>query len=77
MIQVSEWMNKNGVCIFSPTEHAVHLDLIGKVHGFSSAESYFNSLKEQDKTEKAYGALFNCYVPQCLIDKSLSHFSEN
>ncbi|KAJ1427403.1 Remodeling and spacing factor 1 [Sesbania bispinosa] len=22
-LQVSEWMNKNGVCIFSPTEHAV------------------------------------------------------
>ncbi|XP_057429070.1 pentatricopeptide repeat-containing protein At4g21705, mitochondrial [Lotus japonicus] len=75
-LQVSEWMNKNGVCIFSPTEHAVHLDLIGKVHGFSSAESYFDSLKEQDKTEKAYGALLNCYVRQRLTDKSLAHFQK-
>ncbi|KAJ1381893.1 Tetratricopeptide-like helical domain superfamily [Sesbania bispinosa] len=69
-------MNKNGVCIFSPTEHAVHLDLIGKVHGYLSAESYFNSLKDQDKTEKTYGALLNCYVRQRQIDKSLSHLQK-
>lgn len=69
-------MNKNGVCIFSPTEHAVHLDLIGKVHGFASAESYFNGLKDQDRTEKTYGALLNCYVRQRQIDKSLSHLQK-
>ncbi|GAU35440.1 hypothetical protein TSUD_363960 [Trifolium subterraneum] len=61
-LQVSEWMNKNGVCIFSPVEHAVHLDLIGKVHGFVSAETYFNNLKDIDRNEKTYGALLNCYV---------------
>ncbi|XP_027364509.1 pentatricopeptide repeat-containing protein At4g21705, mitochondrial isoform X2 [Abrus precatorius] len=72
-LQVSEWMYENGVCIFSPTEHAVHLDLIGKVHGFASAENYFNSLKDQDKTIKTYGALLNCYVRQRQIDKALSH----
>ncbi|KAK2393526.1 Tetratricopeptide repeat (TPR) superfamily protein [Trifolium repens] len=72
-LQVSEWMNKNGVCISSPVEHAVHLDLIGKVHGFVSAETYFNNLKDIDRNEKTYGALLNCYVRQRLIDKSLSH----
>jgi pentatricopeptide repeat protein len=66
-------MNKNGVCIFSPVEHAVHLDLIGKVHGFVTAETYFNNLKDIDRNEKTYGALLNCYVRQRLIDKSLSH----
>ncbi|KAK7246516.1 hypothetical protein RIF29_41385 [Crotalaria pallida] len=75
-LQVSEWMNKNGVCIFSPVEHAVHLDLIGKVHGFPSAESYFNSLKDQDKTDKTYGALLNCYVRQRQVDKALSHLQK-
>ncbi|PON96066.1 Tetratricopeptide-like helical domain containing protein [Trema orientale] len=76
LLQISEWMNKKGVCIFSPTEHAVQLDLIGRVHGFASAESYFNNLKEQDKTEKTYGALLNCYVRQRQTDKSLSHLQK-
>lgn len=75
-LQVSEWMNKNGLCIFLATEHAVHLDLIGKVHGFVSAETYFNSLKDQDRNEKTYGALLNCYVRQRQIDKSLSHLQK-
>ncbi|KAE8723031.1 Pentatricopeptide repeat-containing protein [Hibiscus syriacus] len=72
-LQVSEWMNKKGLCAFSPTEHAVQLDLIGKVRGFATAESYFNGLKDQDKTDKTYGALLNCYVRQRQTDKSLSH----
>lgn len=76
MVQVSEWMNKNGVCIFSSTEHAVHLDLIGKVHGYPSAETYFNSLKEQDKNNKTYGALLNCYARQRQTDKALTHLQK-
>ncbi|RDY02226.1 Pentatricopeptide repeat-containing protein, mitochondrial, partial [Mucuna pruriens] len=72
-LQVSEWMYNNGVCVFSPTEHAVHLDLIGKVHGFPSAERYFDSLKDQHKTGKTYGALLNCYVRQRQTEKALSH----
>ncbi|XVF27653.1 hypothetical protein REPUB_Repub14bG0126900 [Reevesia pubescens] len=75
-LQVSEWMNKNGLCAFSPTEHAVQLDLIGKVHGSLSAESYFDILTDQDKNEKTYGALLNCYVRQRQIDKSLSHLQK-
>ncbi|XVE51321.1 hypothetical protein DITRI_Ditri02bG0030700 [Diplodiscus trichospermus] len=75
-LEVSEWMNKKGLCAFSPTEHAVQLDLIGKVRGFLSAESYFDKLKDQDKTEKTFGALLNCYVRQRQIDKSLSHLQK-
>ncbi|RXH75129.1 hypothetical protein DVH24_029850 [Malus domestica] len=30
MLQISEWMNQKGICIFSPVDHAVQLDLIGK-----------------------------------------------
>lgn len=75
-LQVSEWMNKKGVCAFSPTEHAVQLDLIGRVRGFLSAESYFDKLKDQDKNEKTYGALLNCYVRQRQIDKALSHLQK-
>ncbi|XP_052202087.1 pentatricopeptide repeat-containing protein At4g21705, mitochondrial [Diospyros lotus] len=73
-LEVSEWMNKKGICVFSPTEHAVQLDLIGKVHGFLSAESYFIGLSDQDKTDKTYGALLNCYVRQRQTEKTLSHW---
>lgn len=72
-LEVCEWMSKKGICAFSPIEHAVQLDLIGRVHGFLSAESYFKNLKDQDKTDKTYGALLNCYVRQRQTDKSLSH----
>ncbi|XP_059659180.1 pentatricopeptide repeat-containing protein At4g21705, mitochondrial-like [Cornus florida] len=75
-LQVSEWMNNKRICTFSPTEHAVQLDLIGRVHGFLSAESYFNNLRDQDKTDKTYGALLNCYVRQHQTDKSLSHLQK-
>ncbi|KAM7266849.1 hypothetical protein ACFE04_009015 [Oxalis oulophora] len=75
-LQVSEWMNEKGICVFLPCEHAVQLNLIGKVHGFESAENYFNSLKDCDKTDKTYGALLNCYVRQNLVDKALDHFQK-
>lgn len=76
IVQVSEWMNKNGVCIFSATEHAVHLDLMGKVHGYTSAEGYFKNLKEEDKNNKTYGALLNCYTRQHQTEKALSHLQK-
>ena len=51
----------------------MQLDLIGRVRGLDSAESYFNNLSDQDKIDKTYGALLNCYVREGLVDKSLSH----
>ncbi|CAI9087469.1 OLC1v1021545C2 [Oldenlandia corymbosa var. corymbosa] len=72
-LEVSEWMENSGLYAFTPTEHAVRLDLIGRVHGYLSAETYFNKLTEQDKTEKTYGALLHCYVRQREVGKSLSH----
>ncbi|PSS24643.1 Pentatricopeptide repeat-containing protein [Actinidia chinensis var. chinensis] len=75
-LQVSEWMSKKDICAFSPVEHAVQLDLIGRVRGFLSAETYFNNLRDQDKTEKTYGALLNCYVRQRQTEKSLSHLQK-
>ncbi|KAF9610836.1 hypothetical protein IFM89_025246 [Coptis chinensis] len=75
-LQISEWMGTTGVCTFSSSEHAVQLDLIGRVHGLESAESYFNSLSDEDKSEKTYGALLNCYVREGLTGKSLSHMQK-
>lgn len=73
-LEVSDWMNRKGICVFAPSDHAVRLDLIGRVHGFLSAESYFSNLKDDEKTYQTYGALLNCYVRQRQTDKALSHF---
>ncbi|KAJ4832401.1 hypothetical protein Tsubulata_009544 [Turnera subulata] len=75
-LEVSEWMNQKGICLFSPAEHAVHLDLIGKVRGFAAAEDYFNNLRNRDKTDKTYGALLNCYVRQRQTEKAISHWEK-
>ncbi|KAL2495019.1 Pentatricopeptide repeat-containing protein [Forsythia ovata] len=75
-LQVSEWMKGKDVYAFTPVQHAVQLDLIGKVHGFLSAESYFNNLSEQDKTEKTYGALLHCYVRQRQTEKASAHLQK-
>ncbi|KAL6642870.1 hypothetical protein ACP70R_021051 [Stipagrostis hirtigluma subsp. patula] len=75
-LEVSEWMNAKGHVKFLPKDHAVHLDLIGQVHGVEAAETYFNNLSEKDKTEKPYGALLSCYTREYLVDKSLAHFQK-
>lgn len=74
--QVLEWMKRNDAVRFTATEHAMRLDLIGKVHGFLSAEEYFNTLSEEDKNEKTYGALLHCYARQLQIDKAVLHFQK-
>ncbi|KAK6149908.1 hypothetical protein DH2020_017433 [Rehmannia glutinosa] len=72
---VSEWMTSKGIYELTPVQHAVQLDLIGKVHGFLHAESYFNSLSDQNKTDKVYGALLHCYVRQRQTEKALTHLN--
>ncbi|GAB2284534.1 hypothetical protein Dimus_018988 [Dionaea muscipula] len=73
-LEVSEWMSSRRVCPFFPGDHAVQLDLIGKVRGIDAAESYFEKMTE--KSEKIYGALLSCYIRELLVDKSLSLFSK-
>ncbi|KAG9450884.1 hypothetical protein H6P81_010849 [Aristolochia fimbriata] len=71
--QAIQWMFSKDVYQITPSEHALRLDLIGKVHGSESAETYFNDLEEKDKNEKTYGALLNCYARDKLTDKFLFH----
>ncbi|KAF7849194.1 hypothetical protein BT93_L1095 [Corymbia citriodora subsp. variegata] len=53
-------------------DHALKLDLISKVQGLDVAENYFNRLRDEDKVEKTYGALLNCYFREVATNKSLS-----
>ncbi|XBJ09198.1 pentatricopeptide repeat-containing protein At4g21705, mitochondrial [Aegilops tauschii subsp. strangulata] len=75
-LEVSEWMSAKGHVRFLPKDHAVHLDLIGQVQGIGAAEAYFNQLPDDDKTEKPYGALLNCYTRELMVDESLAHFQK-
>ncbi|KAI4374702.1 hypothetical protein MLD38_012665 [Melastoma candidum] len=71
-LEVSEWMSENQATEITTSDHAVQLDLIGKARGLDAAERYFTSLSEQDRGDKTYGALLNCYTGERLLDKSLS-----
>lgn len=72
-MQVSKWISQNSICTLSPVDYAIHLDLIGAIHGCEVAESYFSSLIDEDKNEKTYGALLNCYVREGLVTEALQH----
>ncbi|CAA0813288.1 Pentatricopeptide repeat-containing protein -mitochondrial [Striga hermonthica] len=72
-LKISEWISSNHAFKFISGDFAVHLDLIGVVQGWESAEGYFANLNEQYKNEKTYGALLNCYVRQGLLTKALDH----
>ncbi|KAG9441048.1 hypothetical protein H6P81_016902 [Aristolochia fimbriata] len=73
-LEVSEWMGVQ--CSLRSSDHAVQLDLIGRVRGLDSAETYFNNLTEKDQDHKTYGALLNCYVREKLTERSLSHMEK-
>ncbi|KDP27040.1 hypothetical protein JCGZ_20975 [Jatropha curcas] len=75
-LEVAEWMSGKGINTLSPSDHAVQLDLIGRVRGLESAESYFRNLDDKDKVDKTYGALLNCYVREGLVEKSLDHMQK-
>ncbi|XP_068640404.1 pentatricopeptide repeat-containing protein At4g21705, mitochondrial-like [Aristolochia californica] len=75
-LEATEWMFSKDVYKITPSEHALRLDLIGKVHGSESAETYFNSLEEKNQNEKTYGALLNSYAREKLTDKALSHMQK-
>ncbi|KAK1581376.1 hypothetical protein Q3G72_005525 [Acer saccharum] len=64
---------------YDPTKDTLRLfscNLIGRVRGLESAESFFNSLADEEKNDKIYGALLNCYVRKGLVDKSVSHMQK-
>ncbi|KAL9662022.1 hypothetical protein QQ045_026850 [Rhodiola kirilowii] len=73
-LEVSEWLGGRENFEVSDSDHAVQLDLIGRVHGIDAAERYFNKVVDGNaKSEKLYGALLNCYVREGLVEKSMSH----
>ncbi|WOL05853.1 pentatricopeptide repeat-containing protein [Canna indica] len=75
-LEVSDWMKSRPNIQFMPSDHAVHLDLIGQVINGLSSKNYFNSMREKDKNEKTFVALLKYYVRECLTEKALSHLQK-
>lgn len=67
-LEIFEWMGQN--FSFSSGERAIHLDLIAKVSGITSAEKYFTDLPDILKNHKTYSVLLNSYVKEKNIEKS-------
>ncbi|XP_059313306.1 pentatricopeptide repeat-containing protein At4g01990, mitochondrial-like [Lycium ferocissimum] len=74
-LQLSEWMESSKIMITNG-DRAIRIDLLAKTKGTDSAEKYFDSLQESEKTIKTYGALLSCYCRQKKIDKVLKLFEK-
>lgn len=51
-------------------DQAIHLDLVAKSQGVTSAENYFVDLPEASKNHFSYGALLNCYCKELRTEKA-------
>ncbi|GMJ06411.1 hypothetical protein like AT2G20710 [Hibiscus trionum] len=69
-LELSEYMAEEMKCNVTVGDMAVRLDLISKVHGVDQAEKYFNSLPEDMRTFKVYGALLHCYANHKCLEKA-------
>ncbi|KAL4348436.1 hypothetical protein GQ457_17G023930 [Hibiscus cannabinus] len=69
-LELSEYMSEEMKCSITVGDMAVRLDLISKVRGVDEAEKYFNSLPQDMRTFKVYGALLNCYANHKCLEKA-------
>ncbi|KAL1339164.1 hypothetical protein AAHE18_U014200 [Arachis hypogaea] len=74
-LEVYDWMDRRPERYrITPSDIAIQLDLIAKVHGAPSAEAVFLRLPDKAKNKRTYGALLNIYVQFQLKEKAESLF---
>ncbi|XP_062003898.1 pentatricopeptide repeat-containing protein At2g20710, mitochondrial-like [Rosa rugosa] len=69
-LEVSMWMSDKRYVELLPSDVAIRLDLIAKVHGIEQAENYFNNTPQQLKVLEVYSALLNCYAHAKQLEKA-------
>lgn len=69
-LEISQWMTDRRYFSLSPSDAAIRLDLIRRVHGLEHAEHYFNSISSRLKNSNAYGALLCSYVQEKSVEKA-------
>ncbi|XP_038888309.1 pentatricopeptide repeat-containing protein At2g20710, mitochondrial-like isoform X2 [Benincasa hispida] len=67
---ISQWITDRRYFSLSPSDAAIRMDLIHRVHGLEHAENYFNSISSQLKTSNVYGALLCSYVREKSVEKA-------
>ncbi|XP_009342634.2 pentatricopeptide repeat-containing protein At2g20710, mitochondrial-like isoform X1 [Pyrus x bretschneideri] len=75
-LQISEWMSDAQNQYLTPGDIAVRLDLISKVYSLQQAEAYFNSIPDQLRNFKVYGALLFSYVENKSSEKAETIFEK-
>nr|GMD62140.1 pentatricopeptide repeat-containing protein At1g02150 [Ipomoea batatas] len=74
---VYEWMENRPERFWMTTSDiAIKLDLISKVHGISSAETYFQKLSDSLTDRRVYGSLLNAYVHGSMKEKAEALFGK-
>ncbi|XP_047334867.1 pentatricopeptide repeat-containing protein At4g02820, mitochondrial [Impatiens glandulifera] len=61
-LEICEWMKVQEDIVLQQGDYAVHLDLISKVRGMSSAEKFFEDLPDKNKNRHACTSLLHTYV---------------
>ncbi|GFP87932.1 pentatricopeptide repeat-containing protein at1g60770 [Phtheirospermum japonicum] len=74
-LKLYDWMEINKFET-SNADKAVRIDLLYKIKDISSAEEYFNTLPESEKTSRTYGALLCCYCKEKVFDKAFEIFEK-
>ncbi|GER43220.1 pentatricopeptide repeat-containing family protein [Striga asiatica] len=76
-LEVYEWMsNRPERFRVTSSDTAIHLDLIAKAHGVSSAEQYFKKLPDGLKDTRVYDSLLNAYSRSKMREKAESLFDK-
>ncbi|KAJ0054627.1 hypothetical protein Pint_03340 [Pistacia integerrima] len=69
-LEVCEWMTLQQDIKLVPGDYAVHLDLIAKVRGLSSAEIFFENLPDKMRGQATCSALLHTYAQNKLSAKA-------
>ncbi|KAL0903125.1 hypothetical protein M5K25_027479 [Dendrobium thyrsiflorum] len=69
-LEICEWMRTQPDIKLLPGDYAVHLDLISKVRGLSSAEKFFEDLPDRMKAQSTCTALLHVYAQNKLSSKA-------
>ncbi|XP_065861160.1 pentatricopeptide repeat-containing protein At4g02820, mitochondrial [Euphorbia lathyris] len=69
-LEVCEWMTQQKDMKLLPGDYAVHLDLIAKVRGLTSAEKFFEDLPDQMRGWQVCTSLLHTYSMNKLLEKA-------
>ncbi|CAN1306971.1 Pentatricopeptide repeat-containing protein At2g20710, mitochondrial [Linum perenne] len=69
-MQISMWMTDKRYFYLTSVDAAIRLDLIAKAQGIKPAANYFETIPQQLKGVKVYGALLCCYCRVNSVEKA-------